>query len=689
MQQEQRRALPQTERAVLQRVPEVTDDYIRNFLLRNGMHTTLECFEVEWYERFGSAAQPDIPLIPNNYLESAALLNRIEVLEQDLQRHAELTTKTTKQWAQARRDRDLHRSHHNRLVQEKNKLEALLRQARQHSDAVSPAMQELRQRCNQLLKSKTLLTMERDRLQQRVSAMESDTTTNTRKSSAAAAVSAEKERRLRKAGKTATANPAAKPSQASSSPTVTQKSKRRGDAASTKTEARADGFVWPADERPHPAINCGLSTNVNPADSNHNNSAHSANSAQRTQTLSRAAAATAASAGTGVHANIHSLSTANHTSNNAHARTMGQDNHTPMQWVQRYHFVAHSMSVSSLAMHPRKPAVASGSDDGSWRLSALPHGDVIASSPSALTLGGGEEEETDDEKDDKNTSEQQQPQQHHTHSPDDAHSQNRVYGHTNWIAGVAMHPHGTMLATGSGDQTIRLWDFAQTRSARTMTGHTDGIWDVDFHDTGVLLASAGLDKTARVWDVEYGRCRQTLRGHTDAVNSVRWQPHGNMLCNASADKSISLWDARHGRCVETLYGHRNAVLCAATSAQSGEVIASCDAEGVVMMWDVRNMRARLRHVCGPQAASQVAIDATERYVAVACDDGVIRMLDTYTAPSRHPNKGAVEAVGDPQTPCEVAELLGHEDAVQCLAFDPATNAFLVSGGSDRTIRYWQ
>eukprot|EP00672_Neobodo_designis_P025106 CAMPEP_0174851516 /NCGR_PEP_ID=MMETSP1114-20130205/23229_1 /TAXON_ID=312471 /ORGANISM="Neobodo designis, Strain CCAP 1951/1" /LENGTH=579 /DNA_ID=CAMNT_0016086057 /DNA_START=65 /DNA_END=1804 /DNA_ORIENTATION=+ len=240
-------------------------------------------------------------------------------------------------------------------------------------------------------------------------------------------------------------------------------------------------------------------------------------------------------------------------------------------------------------------------------------------------------------------------------------------GHKDWIAGIAINPKGTMAATASGDKTVKLWDFGATACKHTCKGHTDGVWCVDFHDTGELVASGSLDHSTRVWDVVTGKCRQTLRGHVDAVNSVAWQPYSNQLYTASGDKTVSLWDARANFCAQTFYGHHNAVTKVAVPLR-GDQLASCDADGNVILWDVRMIEQRQAFACGPHPANSVAFDKSGSLLAVASDDSTIKII----------------SIADEK----VSTLKGHEDAVQCAVFDMATNGFLVSCGSDTTVRYW-
>src|SRR5207244_547760 len=140
-----------------------------------------------------------------------------------------------------------------------------------------------------------------------------------------------------------------------------------------------------------------------------------------------------------------------------------------------------------------------------------------------------------------------------------------LQGHMSGVRCVAMTADGRLLASGSWDATVRLWDPRSASSAghgtpsgralASLEGHTGGVWGAALTADGRLLASGGLDGIIRLSDTPSGRLLATLQGQTGGVRGVTLSADGRLLASGSWDGTIRLWEARSGRPLGTLRGH--------------------------------------------------------------------------------------------------------------------------------------
>lgn len=106
---------------------------------------------------------------------------------------------------------------------------------------------------------------------------------------------------------------------------------------------------------------------------------------------------------------------------------------------------------------------------------------------------------------------------------------------------VAFDPAGKMLASGSADNTVKLWEVESGKLLRTLEGHEGVVLNVAFDPMGRTLASGSTDETVRLWKVASGKLLRTLEGHTGSVGAVAFSVDGRLLTSKSGDGTSRLW----------------------------------------------------------------------------------------------------------------------------------------------------
>lgn len=243
-------------------------------------------------------------------------------------------------------------------------------------------------------------------------------------------------------------------------------------------------------------------------------------------------------------------------------------------------------------------------------------------------------------------------------------------GSASVVASVAFSPDGLSLASGSGDGSVCLWSL-DGRRGRPLTGSHEGVVNsVCFSPDGSLLASASSDGSIRLWEAKTGRgVVMTIRARGSFL-SLCFSPDGRLLASGSNDRSVRLWDPMAGREVGRPLRARGGGVWSVCFSPDGSLLASAHGDGSVRLWDVASRRGvgdPLRTRGG--RVSAVSFSPDGRMLASGSKDGAVRLWDSATG-------------------CQIGEPLrqawGQTNAV---SFSPDGRA-LASGSGDGAVRLW-
>ncbi|MFQ5514690.1 MAG: WD40 repeat domain-containing protein [Myxococcota bacterium] len=199
----------------------------------------------------------------------------------------------------------------------------------------------------------------------------------------------------------------------------------------------------------------------------------------------------------------------------------------------------------------------------------------------------------------------------------------RLLPHAAPVSCTAVSPGDHVLASGSYDRRILLWDFCTGAILRELRGHTGLINGLDWSPDGQWLASAGSDYSVRIWHTLTGHEQLCLRGHRDDVNAVRWSPDGERLASGSFDGTVRVW-RRDGTCTLIAAHHAGDVNSVAWFPKGDRLAAASD-DGRVSIFEAEDGRIRRMLTGHSDWVDQVAIHPDGLVIASAGLDRTARI----------------------------------------------------------------
>ncbi|KAM0263781.1 hypothetical protein ACHAQJ_001099 [Trichoderma viride] len=242
-----------------------------------------------------------------------------------------------------------------------------------------------------------------------------------------------------------------------------------------------------------------------------------------------------------------------------------------------------------------------------------------------------------------------------------------LQGHNSAIQSVAFSHDSKLVASGSSDNTIKLWDSINGQCQQTLQGHEGYVISVAFSHNSKLVASGSRDKTIKLWDSITGQCQQTLQGHNGSVASVAFSHDSKLVVSGSGDKSIKLWDSMTGQCQQTFQGHDHSIESVAFSHDS-KLVASGSRDNTIKLWDSINGQCQQTLQGHDDLIYSVAFSHDSKLVASSSFDKTIKLWDAIAGQCQ-------------QT------LHSHGDAIYSVVFS-YNSKLMASGSWDRTIKLW-
>jgi len=219
----------------------------------------------------------------------------------------------------------------------------------------------------------------------------------------------------------------------------------------------------------------------------------------------------------------------------------------------------------------------------------------------------------------------------------------------------------SLIASGSGDNSIKIWDLISSKCVKTLNGHDNSIKSLARLNDNVI--ASGSCKCIKIWNISTGVCTKTLNGHTHFINSLIIL-NDLYLASGSGDQTIKIWDIVNGACVKTFVGHVDEVITVIRLNDS-ELVSGSEDESI-KVWNIKTAVC-LKTLNGHSHFVNSLIKLDSNQIASGSADKSIKIWDV-------------------QNGICIKTLLGHNNSVKNLIV--INNSLIASGSEDKSVKVW-
>ncbi len=240
--------------------------------------------------------------------------------------------------------------------------------------------------------------------------------------------------------------------------------------------------------------------------------------------------------------------------------------------------------------------------------------------------------------------------------------------HTGSVTSVTFSPDGKVLASGSWDNTVCLFSVINGKLIKKLKEHTGSVTSVTFSPDGKVLASGSEDKTVCIYDTNSGTLIKKLKEHTGSVTSVTFSPDGKVLASGSWDNTVCLFSVINGKLIKKLKEHTSSVT-SVTFSPDGKIIASGSRDNTVCLFNINSAQLikKLKEHTG--SVTSVTFSPDGKVLASGSWDNTVCLFSVI-------NGKLIKKIRD------------YSDDIECIAFSPNGKIF-VSGSENGSVHLFE